>query len=64
MDLIKRLASLSYLEKIPQNVLNWLVQLHLDPTYAESLADTSITIEQLDKLAKMMSNGTLDVYLK
>jgi signal transduction histidine kinase len=46
------------------DVSDWLVHQHLNPRYAESLADTSITIEQLDKLAKTIPNGTLDIALK
>jgi signal transduction histidine kinase len=58
--------SLSPIEKADHqdDISDWLVHHQLDTTYAASLADTSITIEQLDKLAKKMSNGILDVSLK
>jgi len=47
-----------------EEIADWLRDRQMDPTYAESLTATDITIDLLDKLANMTSADTLPVVLR
>jgi signal transduction histidine kinase len=45
-------------------IVEWLARHHSDPGHAASLAETAVTIEALDVLAKSASGATLDAALR
>ena len=45
-------------------IADWLTRNRSDPAHAEALADTSVTIDALDDLAKVVSGDTLDAALR
>jgi signal transduction histidine kinase len=47
-----------------EEIADWLTDRQMDPTYAESLATTTVTIDLLNKLADMTSKDTLPFVLR